>query len=151
MFGWMTKDLKLRVEQVVSKAVRESLASAEDRLTGYSKLEDLQKQITTLEIEKDRREEKYATREREIEHKVGLERKRQEFEIEHARKSTSVQIREENLSADKERFKAEMDFQRKRLEGEVASLRTLVEKMLERLPSAEIYMDASGGRERPKH
>ena len=52
------------------------------------------------------------------------------------------------MKSDKERFKAEMEFQRERLEGEVGALRELVQKMMERLPSAEIYADLTGGKKR---
>lgn len=58
---------------------------------------------------------------REVEHKVGLERKRQEFEIQQAKRETEVKVREENLAADKERFKAEMNFQREHLQSEIKS------------------------------
>jgi len=138
-----------RLQAVIADAVKsaqeQSEKDARESLSKIGKIADLQKEITKLEIERDKKVEEYARREREIEHKVGLERKRQEFEIEQAKRETSTTVREENLKADKERFKSEMDFQRKRLEEEVTALRTLVGQMMERLPSAEIYADLSGG------
>jgi hypothetical protein len=111
------------------------------------KVTELKNQISKLEIDKDRKEEEYARKEREIEHKIGLERKRQEFEIDQAKKTTEVSVREENLKADKERFKEEMEFQRKHLEGEIGSLRVLVVEMLKRLPSAKIYTEIKHGKQ----
>lgn len=101
---------------------------------------ELRKQISQLEIDRDKKLEEFQRREREVEHKIGLERKRQEFEIEHAQKSTEVKVREENLAADKQRFKEEMEFQRKHLQGEIDSLRGLVGNLLERLPSAKMML-----------
>ena len=114
----------------------------------FGSIEELKKEVARLTIEKDQKQEEWSRREREVEHKVGPERKRQEFEIEQARRETSLKVREENLTADKERFKAEMEFQRKHLEGEIGALRELVGKMLERLPSAEIVatLTNNGGR-----
>lgn len=119
------------INKAVKKAIDEATADVQT-------ISDLKKEIATLTIERDKRTEEFARKERDIEHKVGLERKRQEFEVEQARREASVKIREENLAADKERFKNEMDFQRKHLEGEITSLRELVGEMLKRLPSAEI-------------
>ncbi len=147
MFGrlWrMNSDIEERIGQLVSRAVSDTIRSIDESFVGHAKLAELQKQIIKLEIEKDRKDEAFARKEREIEHKIGLERKRQEFEISQAKRETTVVVREENLKADKERFKAEMDFQRKHLEDEIKSLRELVVKMLERLPSAEIYAEIGG-------
>ena len=136
---------KNELERAVAGAVKQITGQAEAEaktfLAKYKSVAELSAAIEDLKIEKGRREEEYARREREVEHKVGLERKRQEFEIAQAKRETTVAVREENLKADKERFKAEMDFQRKRLEEEVSSLRELVQKMMERLPSAEIYAE----------
>ena len=129
--------------KAIREAIKEELAASDKDTT---KAADLKKEIVRLEIERDKKQEEWDRREREVEHKVGLERKRQEFEIEQAKKTTEVTIREENLKADKERFKAEMDFQRKHLESEIASLRTLVGQMLERLPSAHIMLDLERGK-----
>ena len=130
---------KSSLVQSIRQAMNEALSDAEGVVA-------LRRELAKLEIERDKKQEEWARREREIEHKVGLERKRQEFEIEQSKRETTTAVREENLKADKERFKAEMDFQRKRLEEEVGALRLLVGQMLERLPSAEIYADLSRGK-----
>ena len=138
MWGrWIEHSIKKAVEQ----KIQEALTTVHAAVVDTGKLALLQKEIARLEIERDKRIEEFSRKEREIEHKIGLERKRQEFEIEQAKRSTEVHVREENLKADKDRFKAEMDFQRQRLEGEVGSLREMVQQMMKRIPSAEIFAE----------
>lgn len=141
MWGKRDTYLKASVERIISEATTKAIGDALGAAKDGQKVVELKKQIAQLEIDRDKKNEEFDRREREVEHKVGLERKRQEFEIEQSRRETTVKVREENLSADKERFKAEMDFQRKHLESEIGSLRELVGKMLERLPSAEIIAE----------
>jgi len=128
------EDLRSAVKDAVTDALKDKNGDA-------LKAADLKKEIARLEVERDKKQEEFDRREREVEHKVGLERKRQEFEIEQSKREAASVIKEENLKADKERFKAEMDFQRERLEGEVKALRSLVEHLLERVPSAQILAE----------
>lgn len=134
-----------RLTDAVERAVRGVLANTASAgtewLNAATSVLDLKKQISQLEIDKAKQHETWDRGNRELEHKIGLERKRQEFELIQCKREVTVQVQEENLKADKERFKSEMDFQRKRLEQEVGSLRTLVGQMMERLPSAEIFME----------
>lgn len=58
---------------------------------------ELRDEVETLKIEKARKVEEGKIREREIEHKIGLERKRSEFEREQASREATVAVREENL------------------------------------------------------
>src|SRR6267154_747357 len=136
---------KRSIEGAVRQAVEQSFTKTSEgiwsALESTKKIDALTKQIADLEIKRDQKLEEFTRKEREVEHKIGLERKRQEFEIDQAKRETEVKVREENLAADKERFKTEMDFQRKHLEGEIGSLRELVTQMLKRLPSAEIYAE----------
>ncbi len=143
---WLIAGRK-KLDSVVEAAVERAHDEAQNFLKRYKTVTVLNEEIETLRIEKARKEEEFNKREREVEHKVGLERKRQEFEITQAKRETVVEVREENLEADKDRFKAEMDFQRKRLEGEVESLRDLVTEMMKRLPSAEIYANLGGSKD----
>jgi hypothetical protein len=129
------------VEAVVNRALNETESALSD-LKQASHLQGtiskLQEELETLRIAKARKEEEFAKREREVEHKVGLERKRQEFEIVQAKREATVSIREENLKADRDRFEAQMKFVEERLTQEVTALRGLVKDMMERLPSAQI-------------
>jgi hypothetical protein len=139
MFGRPSlKDTERVVRETVERIVKDALQDAETALASAGKITKLREELETLRIEKSRKEEEFAKKEREIEHKVGLERKRQEFEIEQAKRETSVTVREENLNADRKRFVEQLDFHQKRFESEVKYLHEMAEKLMERLPSAEI-------------
>ena len=62
--------------------MRAALREADTNISAAKETAELRRDIEQLKIEKARREEESAAKEREIEHKVGLERKRQEFERE---------------------------------------------------------------------
>src|SRR5207245_968830 len=99
MFGSPSlKDTERVARETVERIVKAALSDAETALATSGKLSKLREELETLRIEKARKEEEFTRKEREIEHKVGLERKRQEFEIEQAKRETSVTVREENLS-----------------------------------------------------
>ena len=147
---------KDRLEEVVRKTVesvvKTALSDVEGAMRSVKTMAQLNGQVVrlkenleTLKIEKDREDEKFARKEREIEHKVGLERKRQEFEISQAKREATVDIREENLSADRTRFEDQMKFQEERFTKEVKYLKDMMNKMMERLPSAEIYAEMKSG------
>jgi hypothetical protein len=106
---------------------------------------DLKRQITDLEIAKAKIVEDNAREKREVTHMVGLERKRQEFEaeqatksIENARERALLEVREENLDAERKAFDKSMDFQQKRFEKEVGYLKDLMGQILERLPTVTV-------------
>ena len=95
----------------------------------------LKKKVTDLEIQRSQKQEEWDKGDRELRHMIGLEKKRQEFEIEQAKKETMVTVREENLAADKTRFSEEMKFQRERFEKEVSYLKDMMGDILARLPN----------------
>lgn len=130
-----------RFKKIVAESVQQTIRDAEDT---HLSLATTRKALAELQIQQARKEEEWARREREIEHKIGLERKRQEFEIEQSKREATVKVQQENLAADKDRFKSEMDFQRTHLQGEVKGLREMVSEMLKRLPSAEIIARIGG-------
>jgi hypothetical protein len=139
MFGGPSlKETERVVKETVERIVKNALQDAESALASAGKITKLREELETLRIEKGRKEEEFAKKEREIEHKVGLERKRQEFEIEQAKRETTVTVREENLSADRKRFEEQLEFHQTRFETEVKYLHEMAEKLMERLPSAEI-------------
>lgn len=115
-----------------------TLNKAQTVIDKTAELDALNTQITTLKIEKSKIEENFAKREREIDHKIGLERKRQEFEVSAATREALVKVREENLNLDKTRFAEEMKFQRERFTTEVDYLKGMIGQVLERLPDARI-------------
>lgn len=103
-----------------------------------AKVKDLREQVEKLEIAKARKEEEFARREREIEHKVGLERKRQEQELAAAQREAVLKVREENLAADRKRFEDAMAFHEKRFTEEVGYLKEMIGTLAERLPNVNL-------------
>ncbi len=139
MLGFIGKD---ELREVVREAVDQVFEGDDE--DDANTVSALREQIETLRIEKGRREEEIARKERDIEHKVGLERKRQEFEITQAKRETTVAVREENLTADKARFEEQMNFTRERFTTEVGYLKEMMGEMMKRLPSAEILATIGG-------
>jgi hypothetical protein len=111
--------------------------SVREELDLSTEIVRLKRELTSLEIDKDRKTEEHQREKREVTHMVGLERKRQEFEVDSAKRDTQLTIREENLSADRERFEKEMAFTRRRFEEEVGYLKELMSEVLERLPTTK--------------
>lgn len=105
----------------------------------------LQREIETLKMEKARLVEDNDRKIRETEHKVGLLKTKQDHDVENARRETKLQVREENLAADKERFKAEMNFQREHLQREVDRIEGILGKVLERLPNIDAALNIGRG------
>ena len=146
MFGLTRNhEIESAVRSAVEKIVSDAMADAQSALRLSGQLTKLREELETLRIEKGRKEEEFTRKEREVEHKVGLERKRQEFEIQQAKREATVTLREENLAADRKRFEDQMEFHNKRFTEEVTYLKDMVAKVLERLPTAEIAMEVTGG------
>jgi hypothetical protein len=137
-------------EQVL--ALRDQLARLESQLKIRSQesqltveANKLREQIAQLNIDKDRIVEDNAREKREVTHMVGLERKRQEFEAEEARKGIErarseavLDVREENLKAERDAFTKEMKFREERFTAEVGYLKDLMSEILERLPTVTV-------------
>lgn len=145
MFGFNQSKLEKSVRESVERIVQNALAQTDTTLAKLRQMVDygaevlkLREEIETLKIEKGRKEEESARKEREIEHKVGLERKRQEFEVEAAKRDATLTVREENLAADRKRFEDQMAFHEKRFSEEVTYLKEMVGQVLERLPNVTV-------------
>jgi len=98
----------------------------------------LKKQLTDLEIQYDREQEKHEREKRDIEHMVGLEKKRQEFELESARRDVTLSLREENLAAERQRFEEHTEFIVNRFEKEAGRREELMKELLARLPTVRV-------------
>lgn len=127
-FGPRAKVLKA-LEEIVNQAV----APAQQASREFGTLLKLREEIETLKIGKARLEEENARAMREVEHKVGLERKRQEFEVDAAKREVTLKVREENLQADQRRFKDQMEFHEKRFSEEVGYLKGMLGQVLTKL------------------
>jgi len=112
----------------------------------------LKKQITTLEITASKKNEEFDKRERELEHMIGLERKRQEVELAQAKRDAELTVRETNLDAATNNLKEQMEFFKSEMGKQVAYLKDdIVKALLNRLPTVTVdrYIeDAPGGRKK---
>lgn len=112
----------------------------------------LERDVEKLRLEKARLTEDNDRKIRETEHKVGLLKTKQDHDVDHATRMAKLHVREENLSADRERFQAEMEFQREHLQREVDRVESILGKVLERLPNIDaalkVGIGSSNGRGR---
>lgn len=123
------------------EGLAETLAEASGMLAEKTALlgiagqyEAAKKQLVDVQITLDQSNEQHARTTREIEHKVGLHKIQTEHDVKAARKEAELAVREEALTAERERFKSEMEFMQQRFEDEVKSQRVIVEQVLSRLP-----------------
>lgn len=131
----LTEIRGLRRDLAKMKAERDDLR--EQTLT-VEEIVELKKKIVDLEIRRDKLTEDHEREKREVTHMVGLEKKRQSFEIDQAKRETKVTVREENLVADRARFEEQMAFTTDRFEAEVKYLKNLMGQVLERLPTITV-------------
>lgn len=149
MFGRQNvQEIDKVVRKAVEDIVQRSLQDANSALAMSGQIVRLREELETLRIDKGRKDEETARREREVEHKVGLERKRQAFEVEQAKRETTVTVREENLKADRTRFEEQLKFHETRFTAEVGYLKDMLADVMKRLPSAEIVAQIGGERGR---
>jgi hypothetical protein len=139
LFGKQERDeMQLSVERAVEKIVQRALHDADSTLARLGDLTKLREELETLKIEKGRKDEEYGRKDREIEHKVGLERKRQETEIALAKREAVLSAKEEALQADRKRFEEQLSFHEKRFTEEVGYLKGMITALSEKLPTATI-------------
>ena len=136
------------VTEAVESVVRDALKSVDDNLSKISTVTDLnakigkfRENITDLQIQKAKREEEFARKEREIEHKVGLHKTQTEQAITLAKREAIVTVREENLTADRKRFEDQMTFVTENFNKQTDYLKTIIGDLAERLPSLAMTAD----------
>ena len=120
-------------------------AAASTERDAVKRIKNLQEQISRLEIDKGKIVEDNDRKLRETTHMVGLERKRQEFEaeqakkgIEHARAQAILEVQRENLETERAAFVKEMKFREERFTQEVGYLKDLMTQILDRLPTVTV-------------
>lgn len=121
--------LKLQIADLEAKI--ESLTKQSDNLAERNRLKG---EVEDLKLEKARLVEENDRRIRETEHKVGLLKTKQDHDVEHARRMAQLEVREQNLDADRKRFEGEMKFQREHFEREATGIRDILGEVLKRLP-----------------
>jgi hypothetical protein len=124
--------------QDVSGHVAKELQGIRSVVDLADKVKSLRAELERLELEKERKDETFARKERELEHMVGLERKRQEFELQAAKREAILSVGEANLQADRRRFEEQMAFHDKRFSEEVGYLKTIISDLAERLPTMKM-------------
>ena len=138
MFGMKKQETEV-IGQIVKTAIHDALTNASERIKLAAKLGDdvdaLKRKLSELEIQKSQKEEEFARKQREVEHMVGLERKRSAFEKESATRDATLTVREENLKAEKKRFEDQMAFHDKRFTEEVGYLKEMIGRVLEAIPN----------------
>ena len=134
------KKLASEIERLTREVA--ALRAEKKAITEVRELEDkivnLKKQVTDLEIVKDKKQEEFDRRDRELTHMIGLEKKRQEVETKQAKQEATLAVREENLAAERKEFDKQMKFREERFDGEVKYLKDLMEKILTRLPNVTV-------------
>lgn len=132
----------LKSEIADLKAERTAISAERD---ATKRIKQLQAQISQLEIDKSKITEENAREKREVTHMVGLERKRQEFEaeqarkgVEHARAQAILEVQRENLDTERAAFVKEMAFREERFSQEVGYLKDLMGQILDRLPTVTV-------------
>jgi molecular chaperone GrpE (heat shock protein) len=104
---------------------------------------DLRRKIVQLQIDKDKLTEDNAREIREVTHKTGLLKTKQEHEVEHATRLAKLEVRESNLTAERERFEAEMAFQREHMQREVDRFDGIAKALMERLPVIDVNLEGA--------
>jgi len=126
------------ISGIVKRTIKEITLDTENKFEAmhskFRTIESLEQEISRLKIDKSVREEEFARKEREITHKLGLERIRQEQDALVNKRNIELDIREKNISVEEKRFVEQIEFQRKHLEGQITSLNSLVEKVFEQIP-----------------
>ncbi len=129
-------------------SVEADLASIRNASDLTANVKALRLEVEQLQTEKGRKQEEFDRREREVEHKLGLEKKRQELdftnkkaEIDAAKRDAELTVREQTLAADRTRFEEQMKFHDDRFGQEVGYLKDMLGQMMERLPTAGFVAD----------
>lgn len=117
----------------VAKLTKEAAAAGE-AVKLQERIVSLQKELTTLEVTKSKSDEAFERREREITHKVGLERTRQEQELKLARREALVEVGEKNLAAERKEFEDRMKFREAQFDSQTKRFDSLLSDVIARLP-----------------
>ena len=104
----------------------------------------LKRELADLQIQKSKAKEDHDKQERELRHMIGLEKKRQEVEIEQAKRETKLSVREENLKSEREQFEKNLKFNTERFEAMETYLKGMMTDILARLPNVNVELKKLG-------
>lgn len=164
--GFTESRTALRLDSMVAQL--EQVATQLAELRAERSTLELETRIDALSREKERLLSELADvanakarQELDIEHKLGLHREQiesekrimlAEAEAERLRavEQAKLAVREENLTAERERFEQEIEFRTQRFEAEAETLRNLTSQILERLPNVTASFTHHVGETKPQ-
>jgi len=138
----LLREVKCLKNQIADLKLERSKVTKEVELS--EQIVKLKTEISDLTINKSKLNEEHQKQERELRHMIGLEKKRQEFEIDQAKREVTTKVKEENLAADKKRFEEQLKFHNDRFEKEVGYLKDLMGQVLLRLPNVTASIEKKG-------
>jgi hypothetical protein len=132
----------------LSKRIGE-LKGKEESLVEIDALQEnikaLKSQVSDLEIQKSEKTEAFEKRERELTHKIGLERKRQQQESKHnkdelelAKREAKIEAEEKALEGKQAAFEERMQVVQESFKRELKSQEYLLSEILDRLPTVKV-------------
>ena len=128
-----------------------SIKSVEKKVEKADRLIELAYEITELKIQKadltiqiEAQAAAYQRGDLEIKHMIGLERKRQEVEIEQARREAVLAVKEENLKAKQDQFDISMKFREEQFKSEMNRMQGFLEEITKRLPMVNVNKTLRG-------
>lgn len=137
-----------RIKAAVDSALMEVTGALKEREELSKKVAELQETISKLKIQSEEVKAANARNEAEIEHRVGLHKKRVEFEIEQAKNNALIEVREQNLKKAEEGYEAQMRFNNERFEKEVGYLKDILTDLMGRLPRVNFEGEIAPRRKR---
>lgn len=152
MFMSLSRNSRLQEENVRREALMEQIATLTGELRAMSeergtraeiesllrKKHDLMEQVEQLRIEKARITEQHAKELREVEHSVGLQQRRAEFEKQAATREAELKVREENLQHEQEAFEKQLKFITERFGETEAWIKEAFSEVLGRVPKVTV-------------
>lgn len=144
-FSFKQKQYESELKDWMQKTVKELLESANAELKKIISIKDLTQEVKNLkeklvdlEIAKSKKEEEFARREREIEHKLGLHKLQVIQESANAKREAILEVKESNMKLDKERFETQMKFVTDSFNKRADEQNKLMENLISMLPKESI-------------
>ena len=129
-------DIKALLESIGRLTIKRDEVKQE---LGYTEqIVAFKKRITDLEIAEAKIKEGNAREDRELRHMIGLEKKRQEVDLEQATRDAVLTVREENLAAERKHFEETIASNKKALEDGFGYMREVLTQVLNRLPTVTV-------------
>lgn len=144
------EDEIITLQSEVRKLVRQKDDLKDE--VGYSEqIVTLKKRLSDLEIEKDKKQEAFDREKREVEHMVGLQRQRADFEREKAVREAELSVRESNLETATKMVQEKMDFVQKSLSDQIGYLKDdILKTVIAALPNVNVELGRELGNGKAK-